>query len=285
MKTVAIVGVGLIGGSFGLALRAAGFTGELLGVSSKEVVEEALKVGAIDRGVPLAEAAQKADLMYLAQPVDRILETIVELGKIVNSDCLITDAGSTKQMIVAKAEAAGLSRQFLGGHPMAGKERAGVSAAESDLFRKRPYILTPVPQKEVPFTQDGVPFQEFRSWLNKIGAKVLEVTPEEHDRTVALTSHVPQIVATALALTLARSDDPLVEKIFGPGLLDMTRLAMSSPHLWTGILATNIHSVDVAIDMFVASIREIQKSAATKDLESLFESASSWAGSIRKSND
>lgn len=130
MNTVAIVGVGLIGGSFALALRKAGFIGEILGVSSQAAIETACALGAVDRGVPLEEAAQ-ADLIYLAQPVDRILRTVATLGAIAPPSCLITDAGSTKRAIVHQATAHVRAARFLGGHPMAGKERRGVEFAEA----------------------------------------------------------------------------------------------------------------------------------------------------------
>src|SRR5437588_724526 len=122
MRTVAIAGVGLIGGSFGLALRKAGFAGELIGVSSDPAVSAGIEAGAIDGGANLEEAARSADLIYLSQPVDRILSTIPVLAKIARPDCLITDAGSTKARIVAAASAACL-KTFLGGHPLAGKEQ------------------------------------------------------------------------------------------------------------------------------------------------------------------
>jgi prephenate dehydrogenase len=274
MTKVAIVGVGLIGGSFGLALRKAGFTGELLGVSSRRAIEDGLKIGAITAEATLAEAASRSDIIYLAQPVDRILDTLSALARLTGPDCLITDAGSSKQVIVDHAAAAGLASQFLGGHPMAGKEKGGVLSAEPDLFRHKPYILTP----------DRVANRStllFREWLDRIGAEVVEMSPEEHDRTVALTSHVPQIVSTALALTLARKQNQHDARIHGPGLLDMTRLAMSSAHLWTGILRTNSNAVNEALNDFVTCVREIQKNIATGDLEKLFGVAGEWAKSIR----
>lgn len=129
IHTVAIVGVGLIGGSFALALRKAGFAGEILGVSSPPAIQAGISVGAISRGVSLDEAAARADLIYLAQPVDRILETIEMLGALARPGSLITDGGSTKAVIVRKASEHIRNASFLGGHPMAGKEQRGVEAA------------------------------------------------------------------------------------------------------------------------------------------------------------
>src|SRR5262249_11250484 len=161
-----IVGVGLIGGSFGLALRAAGFRGEILGVSSPRTISAALARGSISAEATLEEAAAQADLLYLAQPVDRIIATLRRLGPIVRPGCLLTDAGSTKKEIVSAAGAL----PFLGGHPMAGKEQRGVEAAEAELFRGRPYILTPV-------TPASAATNYFRIWLQKIGARLIEMSP------------------------------------------------------------------------------------------------------------
>ena len=143
MKTVVIAGVGLIGGSFALALRKAGFTGRILGVSSPETIRKAVALGAIDRGAGLEEAVDSADLIYLAQPISRILEMLPRIGEFARPSALITDAGSTKSQIVDAAAHSIRGRQFLGGHPMAGKEARGVEAAEAGLFEGRTYILTP----------------------------------------------------------------------------------------------------------------------------------------------
>ena len=121
MRTVAIFGVGLIGGSFALALRRAGFQGKILGVSSAATLERAVSLGVIDAGAALAEAAGQADLLYLAQPISRFLEILPELNLWVRPDALITDAGSTKAAIVQKAAVSVTRCQFLGGHPLAGK--------------------------------------------------------------------------------------------------------------------------------------------------------------------
>ncbi len=152
MKTVAIFGVGLIGGSFALALRKAGFSGRILGVSSPATLQRALDLRVIDEGAPAREAAQAADLIYLSQPILRILEILPDLNDWVQPQALVTDAGSTKSTIVARATSAISRCQFLGGHPMAGREQRGVEAAEARLFEGRPYVLTPRSQAELETT-------------------------------------------------------------------------------------------------------------------------------------
>ncbi len=277
MNTVAIVGVGLIGGSFGLALRENGFTGDLIGVSSKPAIEAGIKAGAITRSASLAEAATAADLIYLAQQVDRILITIEQLEALARPGTIVTDAGSTKQAIVQKAVSCLSAVHFIGGHPLAGKEQRGAAAAQFDLFRDRPYILTP----HLPETPASV---NLRSWLQRIGASIVEMTPGEHDSTVALTSHLPQILSTALAVTLARQQDSRVFQVFGPGLIDMTRLAMSAPDLWNSILSTNKPAVRAAIAAYSEVLKNLQVSLESDSLVELFEIGSGWAKQLRHSN-
>src|SRR5712692_6137476 len=223
MHTVAIIGVGLIGGSFGLALKKAGFTGTIVGASSEATLRAALARGVIDEAAPLADAARGADLIYLAQPIGRILDTLHHLDSLVNSRALITDAGSTKSAIVAAARKHIRRCSFLGGHPMAGKEKRGVGEADADLFRDRTYVLTP----DDPDTLETPPAKDFLDLLRRMGAHPVVLTPEEHDRIVSFTSHLPQLASTALAATVAeQAGDRLA--VAGPGLADTTRLALTS---------------------------------------------------------
>ncbi len=279
METVAIVGVGLIGASFGLALRKSGFTGEIIGVSSPGALSAGLARGAISTSASLKEAAGRSDLIYLAQPVDRIIETIRLLAPLLRMGCLVTDAGSTKTRIVQQAAISLPEGTFVGGHPMAGKEQRGPEGADADLFRDRPYVITP-PDSAAWETRVAL----FERVLVLIGAKVTRMTPEEHDRTVALTSHLPQLVSTALAATLARRADPGVQKVFGPGLLDMTRLALSPSELWLSILETNREEIRIAIDEFLGSLKELRDDLGTGKMEHTFSEASSFGRSIRVVN-
>jgi prephenate dehydrogenase len=276
METVAIVGVGLIGASFGLALRKAGFQGETIGVSSHAAIAAGLARGAISSSATLAEAAQRADLIYLSQPVDRILETIPQLAATLRSGTLVTDAGSTKERICECALTHLPAGSFLGGHPIAGKEQRGPDAADADLFRHRPYILTP--GSSTPANQAA----PFRAALSSFGANVLEMSPAEHDSTVAFTSHLPQIVSTALAATLYREDNAKLAQIFGPGLVGMTRLALSSPELWRSILSTNQGKVSEALEAYIVVLRELQGTLGEREISHTFEQAAAFAHAIRK---
>ena len=198
MQTVAIFGVGLIGGSFALALREAGFSGKIIGVSSPATLRRALDLRVIDEALPAEEGARAADLIYLAQPIVRIIELLGDLNAWVRPDALITDAGSTKKAIVDRAAAVISRCQFLGGHPMAGRERFGVEAAEAGLFQGRPYVLTPRTDAEMETPQA----RDLVHWIRRIGASPITLDAERHDRIVAYTSHLPQLASTALASML-----------------------------------------------------------------------------------
>jgi prephenate dehydrogenase len=276
MQTLAIVGVGLIGGSIGLALRRAGFQGEILGVSSPATIEEAVRLGAIDRGVDLAEAAGRADVIYLAQPISGILQTITELTGRVRPDCLVTDAGSTKVEIMRAAEGIPL---FTGGHPLAGKEARGVSAADAQLFRNRPYVLTTkgLDPKEHPQLKD------FVNWLSLCGAVPLFLTPEDHDRIVAFTSHLPQLASTVLATTVGSqllSDEEL--RVSGPGLRDATRLALSPWDVWRDIVSTNGLYITHALTVYIDKLTEMRENLQTQQASDEFSYAAEVAGRVRR---
>jgi prephenate dehydrogenase len=272
METVAIVGVGLIGGSFALALRRAGFGGRIVGVSSPPVVQAALERCVIDEALPLAEAAATADLVYLAQPIGRILDTLRRLDPVVREGALVTDAGSTKREIVTTAAMHLRRCRFLGGHPMAGKEKRGVEQAEAALFDGSTYVLTPQNASELDF--------DFVDWVKRIGARPVVLDPAEHDRIVAFTSHLPQLASTALAATLAAHLRGHFE-VAGPGLRDMTRLAMSPYDLWRDILATNSAEIDRALAACIAELELVRENLRTRRIQEEFETAAALAARLR----
>jgi prephenate dehydrogenase len=280
MQTVAIAGVGLIGGSFAQALRAAGFDGHILGVSSPATIEQACKLGVIDRGASLEEAVQTADLLYLAQPISQILSTIDQIGEMdTRRDLLITDAGSTKQAIVARAQQKIRGAQFVGGHPMAGKESRGVGSAEPELFRGRTYVLTP----RSPGDLSTGPARIFVDWIARIGAVLVTMSPGEHDVTVSFTSHLPQLLSTTLACTLsdalAASQDVSVS---GPGLSDTTRLALSEWDIWRDILTTNAKNIEKALGMYIDKLSEIRQNLTDPSIQDKFRMGADTARRFRR---
>ena len=269
MKRVAIVGVGLIGASFGLALRKAGFTGSIVGVSSPRSIAAARERDAIDAGVTLEDAAASSDLIFLSQPIFGIIETLKQLGPLVREQTLVTDAGSTKSAIENTALSSLPTGRFLGGHPMAGKEQRGAEAADGDLFRNRPWILTSQSHHAVE--------TEFRNWLEKIGARVRSLDAATHDRLVAWSSHLPQLASTALAAAL-HDRQPAAMSVAGPGLTDMTRLAMSSYDLWRDILQTNQTEVAAALDAYIAKLQMLRS-----NFEGEFANGAEFAQTLRRS--
>jgi prephenate dehydrogenase len=274
MNSVAIVGTGLIGASFGLALKSAGFTGHIFGVSSQPAAEAALAAGAIDSIASLEAAVPQADLIYLAQPISRILHTLRLLDPLVRPKALITDAGSTKQAIVSTAQANIHRCQFLGGHPMAGKETRGATAAEAGLFRNRPYILTPGDLG----TEAAI---TFRGWLEKIGARIVVLGADEHDYRVAFSSHLPQLASTALASVISEVS-PDSAQVAGPGLVDSTRLALSSYDLWRDIVSTNVEPIEEALTAYIQKLEHLRENLRTRQLQDEFASAAAFARRLRQ---
>ena len=275
MNTVAIVGTGLIGASFGLALRQAGFTGEIVGVSSPQAVAGALAVHAIDRAAPLAEAVSGASLVFLSQTIGRILDTIRHLDPLLQPGALVTDAGSTKCEIVDLARQQIRAGQFLGGHPMAGKEKRGAVEAEADLFRGRAWVLTP----DEPAELKTPAAREFKSWLDRIGARTVALDCDEHDRIVALTSHLAQLASTALASTVADSPHP---EVSGSGLFDMTRLAAGSYDLWRDILATNTDHIERALSLYIQKLEHMRENLSTRQMQEEFTRGAALAARLRR---
>jgi prephenate dehydrogenase len=276
METVAIFGVGLIGGSFGLAIRKAGFAGRIIGVSSDDTIRAALALNVIDEALPAQQAAEQADLLYLAQPIHRIIASLAELNAWVKPEALITDAGSTKQAIVDRASQVITRAQFLGGHPLAGRERRGVEAAEADLFQGRPYVLTPRSPAEL----ETPAAREFQAWIPRIGSFPVILGPQDHDLTVAFTSHLPQLVSTALAATLEGRPEPQTG-VFGPALVDSTRLALSSYEIWGDIFDTNRRHILVALESYIAKLEVFRQALDENAMRHHFEAAERIARLVR----
>ena len=278
METVAIVGVGLIGASFARALRKAGFAGHVIGVSSPRTVEEALRLGVINEALPLDKAAARSDLVYLSQPISKILSTVEKLDAYVRPGALVTDAGSTKTEIVQAARRHLHRASFLGGHPMAGKESRGVASSDADLFRGRPYVLTPL-EGTAPASDSE---RELVDWLRRIGARCVFLSPEHHDQVVAFASHLPQLASTALAATLAEQGEAeQIRQTAGPGLRDTTRLAMSPYEIWKDILATNAGPIRDALSAYIKALEQLQDQLTSEEAGTQFELAAKFTRRLK----
>ena len=259
-------------------MRKAGFDGPIIGVSSDAAIADAVAAGAIDHGAPLAEAAAQADLVFLSQTIGRILDTLRRLDPLVRPGALVTDAGSTKRDIVDTA-LENLSRcQFLGGHPMAGKETRGAAAADPDLFRGCTWVLTPAERTEL----ETAAAAGLIAWIRRIGAHPAILDPAEHDRIVSRTSHLAQLASTALAATVAdgvRAEDLCVA---GSGLVDMTRLALSSYDLWRDILATNAGEIERALSVYIQKLEHMRENLRTRQAQEEFERGAALALRVRR---
>jgi len=231
--------------------------------------------GAIDGGASLADAVRDADLVFLSQTIGRILDTVRHIDPLLKPGALVTDAGSTKCEIVDTARQSITRGQFLGGHPMAGKETRGAAGADPDLFQGRTWVLTPDERSDL----ETPAARELLGLLHRIGARVVVLDADEHDRVVSRTSHLPQLASTALAALLA--DAPHLA-VSGSGLSDMTRLALSSYDLWRDILATNSEHIDTALSAYIQELEHIRENLRTRQLQREFEKGAQTAGRLRR---
>jgi prephenate dehydrogenase len=275
LRQITIIGTGLIGGSLGLALRKNKFKGKIIGCDRPEVLRRAKRLGAVDRGVAdPVEASQDSDVVVLATPVGAIIELIARIGPHLPSDALLTDVGSTKTEIVRRAQEVfgdHTSRNFLAGHPMAGKENSGIDAADPDLFRGAIWFLTPLSEEAA----KGRITREYISRLKKIGAEISLLSPAEHDQLCAWISHVPQMISTALAASLVDEygeNAPLLES-GGRALREMTRIAASPYSMWRDIALTNKKSIADALLKLEQRLAHIRENLDTRELEQEFSRA------------
>jgi len=249
-KKITIIGVGLIGGSLGLALKENRPNFKIIGVDKKEVIEKAIARGAIDEGtVNPKEGVKEADIVIIATPVKTILDLLPKISPFLKKGCLVTDTGSTKGQIVGRANQV-LSKDvfFVGGHPMAGSEKCGIEEANPHLFRNRTYILTPDKKSNL------IAIDKIFSLIKMIGANRLVLDPFEHDRIVGAVSHLPQIIAVSLINSISelalRGNNTNYFRAIGEGFKDMTRIASSPYKIWEDICVTNQENILKMIQEF-----------------------------------
>ncbi|HWO02105.1 MAG TPA: prephenate dehydrogenase/arogenate dehydrogenase family protein [Blastocatellia bacterium] len=281
-KHIAIVGVGLIGGSFALAARRAGLAERITGSDSSDVLERACARGVIDSVEDSfgARNVSEADLVYLAAPVGAIIEFLRTRGSLLKAGAIVTDAGSTKREICRAAREALPSHvTFVGGHPMAGSHNAGVEFADAELFRGAPYGLVLGDLKE-----ESPAARMVESMVLDIGARPVKLTAEEHDRVVARLSHVPQLLTTALACGVNEADLGLA----GGGFTEMARLAGSRWSVWEDICRSNADEITLALDEVICGLEETRSSIASGDFAAVgiaFEKANEVIRSLRARTD
>jgi len=249
-KKITIIGVGLIGGSLGLALKEKKPNFKIVGIDKQNIIEKAIALGAIDEGtVNLKEGIKKADIIIIATPVKTIINILTQINPFLKKGCLVTDTGSIKQKIVQKANKI-LSKDihFIGGHPMAGSEKYGIESADPYLFYNKTYILAPTPKSNLRALEKA------SLLIEMIGAKELILDPLEHDRIVSAVSHLPQIIAVSLINTIGelalRGNNNNYFKAVGEGFKDMTRIAYSPYKMWEDICDTNQENILEIIQEF-----------------------------------
>lgn len=274
-KQVTIIGTGLIGGSLGLALRKRRLAGRIVGCDRAPVLERAQDCGAIDSGTTNpADAVRGSDLIVLATPVIAILDLMDRLGPTLPPRTLVTDVGSTKAEIArraAKSFGRSAGQRFLAGHPMAGKEQAGVEHADADLFEGAAWLLTPLPRQNIHSGMCG----EFVHCVEKLGAKIATLDPSDHDHFCAWVSHLPQMISTALAASLVDEfgeDAPLLD-IGGRALRELTRISGSPYSMWRDIAITNRKNLGQAMQKLEQRLAHIRENLDTKQLADEFERA------------
>jgi prephenate dehydrogenase len=274
-ERVAIVGVGLIGGSFSLALKEKGLCRHVAGAGrSAGNLALARERGVIDSSAADAAAAVRdADLVLIAAPVAQFEKIFLAIGPSLKPECLVMDAGSTKRDVVAAARAALGARiaQFVPAHPIAGAEKSGAAAASAGLFQGRRLVLTPLKENK----EEDV--QTVSDLWTALGARVTRMSPEEHDRVFAAVSHLPHLLAYALVHEISTRAD--AAQLFGyaaGGFRDFTRIASSHPEMWRDICTANSDQLLQELARFDAALENIGKILRERDaraLEKLFTDA------------
>jgi len=262
---IALVGVGLIGGSIGLAAR------ERLGASvvgydsSPEALELARERGAVDEAYSdLSGAVREADAVFVAVPVGALATTVDAVLAAAPDACVISDVGSTKRAIVAALD----DPRFVGGHPLAGAETSGVQHARADLFEGATWYLTPTP------TTSGILYERLHRLLHSLGARPVAIEPDVHDTILATVSHLPHVLANVLVAQAARTlqtgpNPPERLPATGPSFRDATRVAGASSGIWTDIYLSNRDALAAGIDDTIARLRVVREALAAADADAV----------------
>lgn len=250
IRTVAIIGVGLIGGSLGMALKKSRAVEKVIGIGRNPAkLKRAKKLGAIDEFfTDFQYGVKEADLVVICTPVGLIAPTIKRILPALKTGCIVTDVGSVKTPIVENAEKILRHKKihFIGGHPMAGSEQAGINNAQSNLFKKAAWILTPGEHTSLR------ELAGLHQLIRRTGATVVLLNPKTHDRIVSVTSHVPHLLAASLVNFMQEQDrkNKNTGQLTAGGFRDMTRIASSSPEIWADISMMNRQEIIKALSQF-----------------------------------
>ena len=278
-EKIAILGLGLVGGSIALAARQIWPKSLVIAVDTKDVLEQAMVRHAIDVAADEPYVIGEADLVILAAPVRQNLQLLTQLDEYIGQAALITDVGSTKRAIVGAARALPSRFTFVGGHPMGGAARGGFEAARPDLFKGRPWIFTPHTDTA------GDALEKLFAFVSALGALPRTMGAAEHDRLLAFLSHLPQLTASALMAVIGNeASDALA--LAGRGLVDTTRLAGSPAGIWQDIAATNTDQIRRALDALIARLTDLRDDLeAGEAIERIFAEAARYRAKLIEERD
>lgn len=270
---VAIVGLGLIGGSIALAVREIWPQSLVIGVDDKAVLERAMVYHAIDVAADDPVVMAEADLVILAAPVRQNIELLDGLDQHVSGVAVVTDVGSTKHEIVDCARQLPPRLTFIGGHPLGGAPHGGIDYARPDLFRGRPWLFTPMND------ETGPALRRLQKFVTAFGSRPHVMTANEHDRLLAYLSHLPQLTASTLMHVVGEASGPDGLSLTGSGLADTTRLASSPPTIWRDICSTNADEIRQALDTLIAELTALRDDLDKgESINRVFGSAAEWRG-------
>ena len=274
-RKITIIGVGLLGGSIGLAARKNRAAGEIAGfVRRKKTIADCEKFGATDFATTdLLAAVFDSDLIILCTPLAQMLSLTEQFLPALKADAIVTDVGSVKADVVRGLESliAKSGAHFVGSHPMAGAEKTGVAAARADLFQNATCVLTPTRKT------NSAALKKLEQFWKSLGARVMKLPPEQHDLFVSRTSHLPHVIAATLAnLILNPSNPKLQSQLCASGFRDTTRIASGSPEMWRDIALLNRKKLAKSLDAFISELKKFQhtlKCADAKAISIFFETA------------
>lgn len=270
-RRIAIVGVGLIGGSAAFAARRALPGATIVGVDRDDVILAARQLGAVHHGGTELSVVRGADLVLLAAPVRQNVAALERLPSVIDGPAIVFDAGSTKRAMLEAARRLPSHLAFVGGHPLAGAARGGIEASRADLFEGRPWILTPTA------TTDREALSRVAALVQAFGATPIAIDADAHDHVLAYTSHLPQLTASALMHVVGEGVGERGLALAGRGLADTTRVASSPASIWTDICATNADEILPALDRLIRTLTDMRDGlAAGTPPEAVLRSGARW---------
>lgn len=272
---IAVVGLGLIGGSLAMAARRAWPRALVIGVDDKEVIEKAMSLNAVDVAADDLIVVKEADLIVLAAPVEENIALLDLLPQYVPGAAVVTDVSSTKRAIIEAAGALPRRLTFVGGHPLGGAARSGIEFAKPDLFAGQPWLFVP------PIDGGGHALDRLFALATGVGARPKTLSAVEHDRLFAFISHLPQLTVSALMHVVGTAVGETGLALAGRGLVDTTRLASSRASVWRDVCRTNGDFIGDALDVMIAAMQHLRADLdAGEVLKEIFASAGTWRAKL-----